>query len=196
VQLQTRSITASKCISRLPRLWPASLHDHGLQVHLQTRLITASKCISEFTRSQSLSVSPNTLDHGLHVHDQRATVVVRRYRGNGGGQNDGECIIGRPRSRLTPSHFHLLLSYHENSPLIFPNFWSHSLCARFRGSSWPGSIISSHLQRLLEFNIEGTQGEIFAASPLALQSRCKGRPNEPNPTYGHSWPQRQSVYLK
>ena len=30
----------------------------------------------------------------------------------------------------------------------------------------------------------------------ALQSRCKRVPNEPIPTYGHSWPQRQSVGLK
>jgi len=71
VHLQTRSITASKCISEL--------HDHGLQMHLQTRsiaaskcisefsLITASKCISEFTRSRPPSASPNSLDHGLQV---------------------------------------------------------------------------------------------------------------------------------
>jgi hypothetical protein len=38
VHLQTRSITASKCIFQL----------HNLQVHLQTRSITASNCISEF----------------------------------------------------------------------------------------------------------------------------------------------------
>jgi len=39
LHLQTRSITASKCISEF--------HDLGLQVHLQTPSITASKCISE-----------------------------------------------------------------------------------------------------------------------------------------------------
>jgi len=50
--LQTRSITASKCISKLARLQPPSSHDHGLQVHLHTRLITASKCISKLARSQ------------------------------------------------------------------------------------------------------------------------------------------------
>jgi len=32
--------------------------------------------------------------------------------------------------------------------------------------------------------------------PYALQSRCKRVHNEPIPTYGHSWPQRQSVCLK
>jgi hypothetical protein len=40
MHVQTRSITASKCISEL--------HDLGLQMHLQTRSITASKCISGF----------------------------------------------------------------------------------------------------------------------------------------------------
>jgi len=68
VHLQTRSITASKCISefmimaskcifKLARLRPPSSHDHGLQLHLQTGSITASKCISEFTQSLSPSAS-------------------------------------------------------------------------------------------------------------------------------------------
>jgi len=36
--------------------------------------------------------------------------------------------------------------------------------------------------------VDGTRGEVFAASPIALQSQCKRVPNEPIPTYGHSWP--------
>jgi len=44
--------------------------------------------------------------------------------------------------------------------------------------------------------VEGMRGEIFAMSPIALQSRCMHVPTEPIPTYGHSWPQRQSVCLK
>jgi len=67
--------------------------------------------------------------------------------------------------------------------LSFPTF---GLTRSVRGSSRPGSIISSHLPTLLELNVEGTRGEIFAASPMALQSRCKRVPNEPIPTYGHS----------
>ena len=39
--LQTRLITASKCISRVARLQPGSLDDHGLQVHLQIGSIMA-----------------------------------------------------------------------------------------------------------------------------------------------------------
>ena len=44
--------------------------------------------------------------------------------------------------------------------------------------------------------VEGTRGEIFAASPIVLQSQCKRVPNEPIPTYVHSWPQYHSDRLK
>jgi hypothetical protein len=44
--------------------------------------------------------------------------------------------------------------------------------------------------------VEGTREEIFAASHIALQSRSKCIPNEPIPTYRHSWPQRQKVDLQ
>jgi len=45
------TIMASKCISKLARLRPPSLHDHVIEVHCETRSITASECISEFTQS-------------------------------------------------------------------------------------------------------------------------------------------------
>jgi len=56
VHLQTRSITASKCIfkfalSQPPCVSPNSLN-YSLQVHIHTRSITASECISMFTPSQ------------------------------------------------------------------------------------------------------------------------------------------------
>jgi len=68
VHLQTRSITATKCISKLPWLRPPSSHDHGLQVHLWVHSILVSKFISEFTRFRPPSVYLNSLDHGLQVH--------------------------------------------------------------------------------------------------------------------------------
>jgi len=68
VHLQTVSITATKCISKLARLRPPSSHDHGLQMHLWVHSILASKCISEFTRSRPPSAYLNSLDHGLQVH--------------------------------------------------------------------------------------------------------------------------------
>jgi len=92
VLVQTRSITACKCIAKLVRLRRPSASpntlDQGLQVRLQTRSMRASKCISKYarlrlpnshvhciqvhiskhTRSWPPSVSPNSLDRGQHVH--------------------------------------------------------------------------------------------------------------------------------
>jgi len=143
VHLQIHPITASKCICEFTPF-------PGLQVDLQTRSIPASRCISEFTRSQCRGASPNMLDHALQVHLQGATAGVRRYSGNEGGHSDRVSIFGRPRSTLISSHFHLNISYNDNTHSIFRNFWSDSLCPRFhpstqlRGSSTPGSIISCH----------------------------------------------------
>ena len=71
VHLQTRCITASKCIYELL--------DHSLSVLLQTLSITASQCISEFnsisackwifelTPSRPPSTSPSSHNHGLQA---------------------------------------------------------------------------------------------------------------------------------
>jgi len=40
--------------------------------------------------------------------------------------------------------------------------------------------------------VEETWGDIFAASPIALQSRCQRVPNAPITSYGQNWPQHQS----
>jgi len=90
VHVRTRSITASKCISTLARLRPASLHDHGLQVHLQTHLIvashcifefnsvSASKCISKLARSRPPSESPDPLYYGLQVRTIMASKFISK----------------------------------------------------------------------------------------------------------------------
>jgi hypothetical protein len=57
------------------------------------------------------------------------------YRGDGGGMSHAEYEIGRIRSRLSASHFHLILSYNENKHSIFPNFGSHLRFPRFSGST-------------------------------------------------------------
>jgi len=67
VHLQTRSITASKWLSRLTPVRPASANDHGLLVHLRTRSITILECISKFTPSRPPSESPSPPDHSLQV---------------------------------------------------------------------------------------------------------------------------------
>jgi len=72
VLLQSRSIIACKCISKLARLQPQSASltslDLGLQVHLQTQSITASKCISKLARSRPPSASPSSPNLGLQMH--------------------------------------------------------------------------------------------------------------------------------
>jgi len=72
VHLQTCSITISECISKITQSGPPSVSpnmlDYRLQVHLQSRSITASMCISEFTQYQSPSAYSNSLNHGLQVH--------------------------------------------------------------------------------------------------------------------------------
>jgi len=92
VHLQTRSISASKCISTVARLLPASLFPNWLNYGLQVGTSMASKCISKLAWSQPLSASLSSLNLSLQVH-------IQRYRGNGGGQSDGEDILGRPWSR-------------------------------------------------------------------------------------------------
>jgi len=83
VYLQTRSITASKCISKLARLRPRSSHHHGLQVHIQTRSITASKCISKLGGSQPPSVSLNSHNYGLQVRTIMASSVTPNLLNHG-----------------------------------------------------------------------------------------------------------------
>jgi len=154
VHLYVHLITASKCIAKYAQLRPPSASPN--------RSITASKCISKLARSQPPSVSHCLHDYGLQVYLQTSSITAskyifkerRRVYGNTGvtevDRGTGS-IFGRPRSRQISCHFHLILSYNENTHSFFPNFWSHLLCPRCHGSSTPGSIISSHLiPRLLE----------------------------------------------
>jgi len=72
VHLQTRSITASNCVSKLarsrtPSASPKSLN-HGFQVHLQTCSIVASKWISKLPRSRPQSVSLSSLNRHFQAH--------------------------------------------------------------------------------------------------------------------------------
>jgi len=118
VHLQTRSIMARNCISKLARLWPPSSHDHCLQVHLQTSLdphlqgnlqtglITTSHCNSKLARSRHPTLSPNTLDYGLLLHLQtcsnRASQCISQFTGS----RCGELVEqeGRQPINDTPPH--------------------------------------------------------------------------------------------
>ena len=69
--LQSRSITASLCISKdAPLIAPSAspnLLDHNLGVHLQSHSVMASKCTFKYTRLPPRSASPKSLDHSLRV---------------------------------------------------------------------------------------------------------------------------------
>jgi hypothetical protein len=90
VHLLTRSITASKCISKPARSPSQSSHNDGLpsaspnsldlslQVYLHTHLIMACKCISELARSHTPSVSRNSLDYDFEVHSITASKYLSK----------------------------------------------------------------------------------------------------------------------
>jgi len=100
VHLQSRSIMASKCISRLALLWLASLHDQCLQsgspnsldYGLQVRTIMVCRC-----------TCPNSLDHSLQVHLQTLSITA------------SSCIFKLSRLWSASSHDHGLESASPNS---------------------------------------------------------------------------------
>ena len=82
VLVQFRSITASKCISKLAQSQPPSasrnLLNHSLQLYLQTSSIMAYKCISKLAQSRHASVSPDLLDNGLQVGTIMASKCISK----------------------------------------------------------------------------------------------------------------------
>jgi len=77
VLLQSRSIMASKRISKLPRWRPPSASPKSLDYSLQVRTIMASNWISELARSWPPSASRNSHDHGLQVRTNTASKFAR-----------------------------------------------------------------------------------------------------------------------
>ena len=164
--------TASKCIPqhtqlRLPSASLSSLH-LGLQVQPQIRLISAYRCISKLDRLRPPSASPNSLDHSLGVYLETLSITASKYifkeqqlvYGDT-GVTEVDRVTGSIYSAdpgLDRHHLISISSYHTMKiHSIFPNFCPHSICLRFggsaqlRGSSTPGSIISSHpMPSLLE----------------------------------------------
>ena len=71
--LQSRSIMASKCISKLAQsqLPSESLPSPDYGLHVRTMM--ACKCIYKLARSRPPSASPNSPDHGLQVHLQTSS---------------------------------------------------------------------------------------------------------------------------
>jgi len=75
VFLQTRSITASKCISKLARSRLPSVSLDSLDYGLQVRTIMASKCISKLAQSRPPSASLSSLDLSLQVDLQTRSIT-------------------------------------------------------------------------------------------------------------------------
>jgi len=72
VHFQIHSITASKCISKLPQSRPRSASISSLDHGHQTRSIPASK----FAWSWPPSASPSSLHHGLEVHLKSRSIMA------------------------------------------------------------------------------------------------------------------------
>jgi len=79
VLVQSRSITASKCISNLARSGPRSLSPNSLDSGLQVRMSMAWKCISKLAQSQSWSASLSSLDHGLQMYLQLHLITTSKF---------------------------------------------------------------------------------------------------------------------
>ena len=75
VLVQSRSITASKSISKLARSRPPSASPISLQYGLQARMIMASKCMSKLAPSLPQSASPSSLDHILQVYQLTCSIT-------------------------------------------------------------------------------------------------------------------------
>ena len=78
VHLQTRSITASKCISEFSWSRPPSASPNSLNYGLWVHTIRASKCISKLAQSSLSSAPPNSLDYPLQVHLWVSSITASR----------------------------------------------------------------------------------------------------------------------
>jgi len=83
VLLETRSMMASKCISKLTRSRPPGvspdLLDCSLQVPPHTHSITASKCTSRLAWLRPASASPNSLDPGLQMVLRTRSITACKF---------------------------------------------------------------------------------------------------------------------
>jgi len=124
--LQVRSITASKCISKLAWLWPPSASpnslDYCLPLHLQTRSIMASECICKFTRLRP----PCSHNHGLQVRTIMASKCISKLARSLPGS---VCLSSLHR------HFHITKMYFSlwKTPGVSERMWSVKLEASISG---------------------------------------------------------------
>jgi len=141
--------------------------------------LTASLYSSNLAQSWSLSAYPISLDLGLKVHLQTRSITASKY-----SFRQRQWVHGNIRvtevdrvmgSILTSAHFHLILSYYENTHTIFPNCWSHSLCPRCCDRrNWKDHQcqVVSHL--LTRFLCSSNQNRYFSWVPFRCRRRCGG----------------------
>jgi len=88
VDLQTCSITASRCLPTVAWLQPPSLQHHGLQVHIPkltwSRPPSASPTLldhglQDCTIMASKCISPNSHDHGLQVYLHTHSITASKF---------------------------------------------------------------------------------------------------------------------
>jgi len=187
VHLWVHSTSASQCISKLDRSRPPSaslsLLYFGLQVNLQTRSITAFQCISKLDRSRPASAFLRSLNLGLQVHLQTSTITASKYI-----IKEWRWVYGDTGVTEVESAMRSIYSGDPRVDRQHPIFISSCHTTKIHTLSFPTFGLTRSLRDFVDPR--------NCVDPYALQSRCKRVHNEPIPTYGHSWPQRQSVCLK
>jgi len=162
VNLQTRSITASKCISNLGRLRPPSSHHRGLQVYLKIRSITSSKCIPKLAPLWL----PSSLDHGLQVSLQTRSITASTVYLQTRSITASKFISNLARSR-PPSVFSKL------ALLQPPSSHNHSLCVHLQLSwSRPPSVSPNSLDRGLQVHLQTRSIVIFRHTLYCPSTAC------------------------
>ena len=162
---QSRSLVATKCISKHAWLRPPISHNHDLQVYLQTRSIMASKCVTKLAQLRPPSAALSSLHHGLPVHIRTRSIMASK------------CINKLPRLQPPSGSLSSLnhgLPVHLESQLIMASkfawwwppseleyrlevhLWVHSISASkciselTRSRSGESAELSQHLKRICE----------------------------------------------
>ena len=131
VYLQTRSITASQCISQLGRSQPPGVSPNSHDYGLHDRTIPASKCISKLAWSHPPSESPNSHQYSFEL----CTITASK------------CIYKLTRSRPQSASPNSL--YHSLQVHLQPRAIAASKCITKLDWSRPQSVSpTSHNYRL------------------------------------------------
>jgi len=172
---QSRSITASECISKLtrpqpPSAWPTSL-DYSLPVHLSVHTIWVSNWISKLAQLGPPGASLSSLDLGFQLHLQTRSLMASKCISKLGrlripsaspsSLNLRLQLPPQPRS-ITASKF-ITGSTQSRSPIASSNSLNHGRLVHV----WSRSPIASpnSLHNSLQVYRWGTTQNIFSGDP-------------------------------